>query len=406
MKKRSIAVAATILGGAGIAAVLLVATGPEPRRAPHATTAPLVEVAPLERGSADIEAEAFGVVRPARRTELSPQVAGRIVELHPALRPGGVIREGEVVVRIDASDYEIALAEAEAALADARAAYRIQEGEQAVAAQEWKEFGPVGDASDAGAALARREPQLRRAAAQVAAAKARRDRARLDLERTEIRAPFDATVLERSADLGQAVGPNTVVANLAGTSEFWIEATLPPDRASAVAEGAAVEVELQSGLSNPVRREGRVLNRISALDQNGRLARVLVAVDDPLGLDGDGAELSIGSYVRLEIPAGRARDVYVIPRASLGVNGSVWVRDGEGRLASRDVDIVWRRADEVLARADFADGDMLVTSPLSSPTPGVPVRVREGAPGSSGEEPDARPGRAGRGTVSTQSSAE
>ena len=385
--KRFIPIA--LIGGAAIALIaVMMATAPQPKRGKRPTPVPIVSVRELAREDVAVSAEAFGVVEAARRTEMRPQVAGQIIETNPELRPGGVIKKGETLVRIEPVDYEVALDEARAALAEAEAGLMIEKGEQAVAAQEFEEFGPLENVTDVGRALARREPQLRRAEAGVAAARARVRRAQLDLERTRLRAPFDAVVLARDADIGQSVSSQSVIAVIADLSEFWIEAALPVDRAAAVAAAAKASdasavVELKAGLSDPRRWPARVLNRTAAIDEEGRLARVLVAVDDPLGvnLEGAGSELPIGAYVRVTLPAGVVEDVYRLPRASVGIDGAVWVRTAEGRLASRPVQVVWRREADILARLVMEEGDALIVSPLSKPTPGRAVRVREAGDG-------------------------
>src|SRR5690606_17819963 len=99
------------------------------------------EVLPVERRRLDREVEAYGVVRPAREVQIYPEVSGRIVKMHPALEPGGVIAEGDILVEIDPEEYELALDRALGALAEAEAALEVEQGRQLIAKREWELYG-------------------------------------------------------------------------------------------------------------------------------------------------------------------------------------------------------------------------------------------------------------------------
>jgi len=72
--------------------------------------APVIELVPM--------AEGYGPVHPARVWTAVAQVAGRIIEIHPKLRNGEILPEDELLVRIDPTDYELALSQAQAQLAE------------------------------------------------------------------------------------------------------------------------------------------------------------------------------------------------------------------------------------------------------------------------------------------------
>ena len=114
------------------------------------------------------------------------------------------------------------------------------------------------------------------------------------------------------------------------------------------------------------------------------MARLLVSVADPLGLsgkDGDLQPLIIGEYVRVEIEGKKLQDVFSIPRTALRNDRELWVVTGDGKLAIRPVEIIWRDETHVLVRDGLQDGDLLIVSNLAVPVDGMAVRIDQMAAG-------------------------
>ena len=356
----------------------LVASKPEPARTETVDRGLLATVEPVRVTVERFDVDAQGVVVPAREVAVQPQVTGRVVAVHPDLVPGGVLAEGEVLLRIDPADYELSVATARTGLAEAEANLALEQGRRTVAEREWALFGDDLSDTETDPALALREPQLKRAEAAVASARARLDRALLDLERTEIRVPFNALVRTEAVDPGQTVGLQSVVATLVGTDSFWVRASVQPFALERIdVAGAEVDVTFDVG-GNVVHRPGRVVRRLGDLDPAGQMARVLVEVDDPLNLAGsrETSPLLLGSYVDLAIAGRERREVVRVPRT--------WLRDGDsvhvfndGRLEIRPLDIVWRVADAVYVGAALQDGDRVVTSAIASPVAGMKLRTAD-----------------------------
>jgi hypothetical protein len=114
------------------------------------------------------------------------------------------------------------------------------------------------------------------------------------------------------------------------------------------------------------------------LAAEGRMARILVEVVDPLGLktsNKDREPLLIGEYVRVKI-LGRILDgVFQIPRTALRDNSSVWIVKENQTLEIRKVHPIWRDADVVLLKDDLNPGEQLIVSDLAAPVEGMSVRV-------------------------------
>jgi len=382
-----------VLVSAGVVAALLLITAPRTRKQEPSRAVPTVAAVPLEKGVYDVKVEAFGRVVPSREVTITPEVSGKIVSMNQEMEPGGILREGDLLVRIEKADYELARDRARAALRESEAALELEKGRQVVAKREWEIFGKDIDPSIASGELAQRKPQLAQAEADVKSAEAALGEAELNLTRTELRAPFDSIVLEESVDIGQRIGTDSGIARIAGTESFWVNAAVPLDSFMRIkpeenGDGSPVAIYLDSGLGGTVVRCGKVIRKLGDLDPEGRMGKVLISIDDPLSISEESSEqpVPLESYVRVEISTGRINGVYRIPRRGLRENDTVWVADKDGKLRIRDVRVSRRFLDDVYIEGEFEKGDMLVVSHLASALPGMDVSVRDGGEDGTGKQ--------------------
>ncbi|MBN1826128.1 MAG: efflux RND transporter periplasmic adaptor subunit [Candidatus Eisenbacteria bacterium] len=391
-----------ILAGAGLVAAVIANTGPEsPRRVPQ-RQARLVEVLPLERNDVPVVIEAMGTVTAARSVELRAIVGGEVVEVSESFVPGGVLAEGETILRIDRRDYDLAVRQREDDLAKAEENRLLEEGRQAVARREYELLGE--DLSESEAELVLRRPQLETARSARAAAAASLDQALLDRERTRITAPFNAVVEEKHVDKGTVLSANTVIADLAGTDVFWLEVPVPADelRWIRIPEGngdsaSTVWIRQDTAWDEGERRSGRVLRRLGSLEAEGRMARLLVEVEDPLSLRPENAGkpvLLMNAFVRVEILGRTLRDVVAVNRRHVHDGSTVWLMDEDNLLRIRKIKPVYVGEDRILAAEGLETGERLVTTEIGAPVEGMPLRVQEGvsgeAPGDGAEEAESR----------------
>ncbi|WP_029897950.1 efflux RND transporter periplasmic adaptor subunit [Desulfohalovibrio reitneri] len=381
-----------LLAGAGVT-VWIFNTEPTASRIEQTReTAMLVEVVRAERGDFRPVVEAMGTVRPARDVILRPRVEGQIVERTGAFTPGGFVERDEALLRIDPDDYRNALRQRRSELRRAESALRLEMGQQTVARKEFQLLRE--NLSGEEKALVLREPQLRSARAEVESARAAVEQARLELDRTTIRAPFDAQVLTREADLGSQVEAGDALGRLVGLDTYWVEATVPlaklrwiefPDETG----GGGAEVLVRDRLAWPegVTRKGRIHKLVGELEDRTRLARVLLAVDDPLARLEENAgrpPLMIGAFVEASIQARRIEDVVRLDRDYLRPGDTVWVlRDG--RLDIRRAGVAFRDAEYAYIRDGLEDDELVVTTSLATVAEGVPLRRKESRAGEAGE---------------------
>lgn len=376
---------------------LMVATRPQAERTEEENLGLPVRTRALQPMEADVHVDAQGEVVAARRVVMQPELSGRVIAMNEELVPGGRLAEGDTLIRIDPRDYRAALEQQQAQLENSRVQLTQEESRRVIAEREWALLGRgASGASEDGRALALRQPQVRSAEASVRAARSAITQARTNLSRTTLDAPFDALVQAESVDIGQLVGPTSQVATLVGTEHFWVQVSIPLSSLARIRvpgfngdAGSSALVYQDVGEGQRIERSGRVLRLLGDLDPVGRMARVLVEIDDPLGLQREepGRPILIGAFVHVRIEAGHLDGVFEIPREALHA-GDVVHLFGDGHLALSEVDVVWRREDSVLVRGLEA-GAELVLSPIAVPVEGTLLRRVDEPPAAPSRPPEA-----------------
>ncbi len=368
----AVLIAAVVAGGAGISLFWL-NSKPRAQRTPPKVLAPLVTTQTVAPATHAVTIEALGTVTAAQSVELSAQVSGEVVEVSPRLAPGARFAEGELLARIDPADYELALRQKEAELVKASYELEVEKGEGAVARSEYELLGESIDAADR--ALVLREPHLKAARAAVDAAEAAVEQARLDLNRTRITAPFNAVVKERSVAVGMQLGSGTKIATLVDSDRYWIEAALPVSQLSRIRFGTdASSVRIAPRSTGQTFPEGRVIGLLSDVDDQGRMARLLIEVPHPLE-NGRGAPLLLGDIVNLEISGIPLKNLLMIPRADVRNGSAIWLLSPEKRLKIVPVVPVWSQRDAIyIAPETIPSGYALITTDLTGAVDGMTLR--------------------------------
>ena len=188
-----------------------------------------------------------------------------------------------------------------------------------------------------------------------------------------MKTPFNAVVVSRNVNIGSQASVQDELAMLAGTDAYWIIASIPVDRLEWIEiPGSAVNVLSSSGAL----REGRVIKLLATLEERGRMARILIEVDDPLCLKAEHKALKpllIGEYVHAEVAGRTLEKVYSIPRDALHGNRRIWIAMPDGTLDIREVDVLWRDGRRILVRDGLQEGELLIVSDLTAPIQGMNV---------------------------------
>jgi RND family efflux transporter MFP subunit len=362
-----------------VAAMLIVKFGPEPD-SQKAEILPRT-IRSIEAKSTDIKLfiESQGTVAARQVINLIPQVAGEITYVSPKFVAGGRFEKGELILKIDPRDYEVAVITAEATIAERKQRVMQEEAEGALAKAEWQELGQ-GEASD----LTLRLPQREGAMAALRSAEASLDKAMLDLERTEIRAPYDGLLTAKSVDLGQFLNRGNTIGTYHSTE--LLEVRLPltnSDIAQFDLKGLQTgekqyAVRLKGQFANKENSwNARVVRTEGIIDVNSRILYVVAELrGDELFSPDDGSHITIGQFVSAEIEGQTFENVVRLPRESLRQGNQVLIVDGENKLRTRMVDILETNNEYIVVSSGVSDGDIVNLSQLALSVDGMLVETQ------------------------------
>lgn len=344
----------------------LEANKPEAEKKERVVSDPVVEVAIVKKQNLEFPLISEGVVQTRRDTILSAQVGGRIEEVHPNFEVGATFKAGEVIAKIDRLDYEAAVAQAKSNLADAQLAV-IQEkarGEQA--ARDWKKIGGGNKASD----LVLRIPFLKSAEAKVTAAEAARDKAVEDLDRTQIKAPFDCRVRSAVLNLGATVAPGSQLGTIYDARNLMVRLPFSIDDYSQIPDDPGIKLTADVG-GEVYEWTGEVMWDLGQIDQS-TLSAYLLAKILPSETTPERFRLpSPGLFLKAELTGSTLSNVVAVPRSAVRGRDQVGILNEKNELEFRTLTIVRTSADSVYASDGVADGDKVILTKIELPVEGM-----------------------------------
>lgn len=360
-----------------------------PERIDDGQAAVLVDAVEAREQSLNFTVRTQGPVRPRTETSLVAEVSGKVVAVSPDFIPGGFFRAGEVLLEIDPSDFQTAVKRAAAALASRQAQLADEQARSAQALKDWRGLGRTGDPPP----LVAREPQLADAQANVLAAQADLEKARRDLQRTRISAPYDGLVRSKRVDVGQFVSPGSQLGVTFAVDRAEIRLPLAPaDLAflnlptptnDEVREPPVVRLQAEAG-GETLTWEARLIRTEGVIDEASRVLYAVAEVVDPYGLLGQSTqpELRMGTFVRADIEGRYIENAVVLPRYVLRNDNTVLVANSERELEIREVTVARAEPQQVFLTSGVAGGELVITTTLDAPIPGTRLII-------SGETPPA-----------------
>ncbi|MDH3747357.1 MAG: efflux RND transporter periplasmic adaptor subunit [Gammaproteobacteria bacterium] len=358
-----------IVVGAIAIAVGLAQLKPEPPKKEDDKLDLLVEVLPLEIATERFQISSQGTVRPRTQTVVSAEVSGSIVSISPKFIAGGVFEKGEELMRIDPTNYTVAVDRAEALVKQRKIEY---DGAKQLRSQGY-----------------RAESEYASSAAALASAQAESVRARRDLERTYIRLPYEGMVLSKDADIGQFVNPGTTLGVTFATDQAEVRLPLTDQDLAFVDMPAAADIA-QSGVSEgptvtlsaiqkgmQVEWDAQIVRSEGVVDERSRVTYAVARVEDPYQLHGDGAPLPIGTFVSADIAGSTLLDVIRVPRVAMRGADQVLVVDPENKLEIRTVNVVRTDSQYAYLSGGIVAGEQITTTSIEAPTNGMSVRTAD-----------------------------
>ena len=373
-----------LLGVAGLVAGVMIWNRPPVEVQVPVFTPPGVRVEAVTLRDVPFSVTSQGTVRPRTESQLVTEIAGRVTSIAPSFAEGGFFESGDVLVTVDPFDYQQAVVSARSQLAQARLRLAQEEAEAEVAIREWDALGR-GDPR----ALTLREPHLEDARASVAGAEASLERAERDLERAEIVAPYAGRIRQKNVDIGQFVRVGDAVATIYAVDSAEVRLPLPDEQLAYLdlplsyrggSDQPQPRVTLRATFAGEAHEwQGRIVRTESEIDPVSRMVHAVAEVLDPYapGPNRRRPPLAVGMYVEAEIAGRTVRNVAVLPRAAMRGRDRVLVVDAGDRLSFREIDILRATTDAIYVRSGLAEGELVVVSPLDTPTEGMRVQLAD-----------------------------
>ncbi|RLA31139.1 MAG: hypothetical protein DRR15_13700 [Gammaproteobacteria bacterium] len=343
---------------------------PESKEISDAT--PLVDVLPLEKITASFEVESQGTVRPRTETVLSAEISGAIVSISPKFVAGGVFAKGEELLRIDPTNYTVAVDQTRAMVAQRQIEF---DGAKKLRSQGY-----------------RAESEYASAVAALAAATSDLVKAERNLQRTHITLPYTGMVRAKEADIGQYVNPGT---RLGVTFAIdYAEVRLPltdrdlafvdlPDAAAISGTGSAAGPMVELSAVQKGRTslwQAQIVRTEGVVDEKTRVTYAVARIEDPYRMSTASvgkSPLPMGTFVAATIQGTTVENVVRVPRIALRGNDQLLFIDADNSLQIRTVDVLRADADYAYLNGDTILGERFTMTAIESPLNGMAVRTSD-----------------------------
>ena len=401
-----------ILGGAGYYAFTMVSARPEPpKREPRERTF-TVQSTPATFGAFQPSLVFYGEVTASRTLDIRSQVAGKIVDIAPALEIGTEVKKGQLIAAIDDFNYRGALTEANASLAEAefslaeaserlaleRANLQFVQSQYDLAVRDFERAKSLFDAGSITekslddrelivsqreqAVLQRQsniviqEAQLSRQQAALERIQWQVERAERNVEDTKIFAPFDGIITADNVELGRVINNNEVLISLYEKDALGVRFTMSDQQFGQLSNDGLIgrEIEVVWEVDPQPIVASANIDRVGAQIDATKGG---VEVNAEIKADAS-ASLRPGTFVKINVPGLSFDNVLRVPEAAVYDNAYVYV-DVDGRMTQRNVEILERDGEYLLVSARIRPGTPIITTRLAQAGEGVAI-VNEGEP--------------------------
>lgn len=364
-----------VIAGSLGAYALLQATKPEPEKSDEGPRPTSVYTVDVVRDSVALQVTTQGEVRARTEIDLVSEVGGRVIEASPEFIEGGRVEPGEALLRIEDTDYRLALSEAQARLADAELAVQQALADQDVARKQLRNDPKASD-------LALKKPQVAQARALREAARAKLVQAQLDLQRTSVTLPFTGRVADTRVHVGQFISPGTVLGRVFATEVVEVRLALNNRQLTSLglpigytaAPGEGLDVTFRAAVAGAEHRwQGKLVRLDASVDPATRMLYAIAEVRDPYGAAASslGMPLAVGLYVEASIEGQQLDNAMSIPANALRAGDMVFIVNDEGRLEIRQVEVAHASPEQVVVAAGLEPGEQVITSAIRNPVKGM-----------------------------------
>lgn len=347
--------------------------------------APMVQVQVVERGDLEKVVRYSATVEPVESIVILPKLSGHLAKFSVDL--GDEVSKGEVIAEIDDAEFQQRELQAAANLEFAkarldRAKIDLQSAERELKRTKDARTGGITteqdlDAAESDVATARADIEVARA--EVTRAEAAHNETAINLENTIIRAPIDGYVDKRRVDAGALVSPNTPLCTIVRLDPAKIVVNIPEPSIQLARVGTETNIEIGNVFT--IRLKGKVTRVAPTVDLATRTVEVEISIPN------SDKRLRPGMSADVSFIAGRATDAIIVPEQAL-IRGdeAITVNVVEGGVAKRrEVEIGVSANGMAEVRKGLDEGEIIVVQGNFMVEDGRPVRY-PGLPGAPGED--------------------
>lgn len=322
-----------------------------------------VEVKNLNKEKFQVFLDSYGTAQASTKTTLTSQVSGKIIFINENFKNGGYFKKGDLLVQIEDEDYKADVKIANAQLILAKQTLLEEQAKAKQAKEDWKKFNIDEKPDD----LVLRVPQLQSSIATVEAKEADLQKAKLNLNRTKILAPYDGRVIEKSISIAQVISNNAQIGTIFSNDNIEVRLPIKNKDLNLIDINLDAKVEFISQLSNKI-YEGKIVRSESTIDENTKQLYLIAQIDENI------SNLKIGEYLKAKIEAKKLENVIIIPNETIYQSSYVYVQK-DGILEKRVIEISWQNDEYAVISNGLKENDNLILTTLGSVKSGTKVEI-------------------------------
>lgn len=320
---------------------------------------PMVQTIQLKPQDYLIPIISEGIVKPKAIVNLTAEVSGKITKISDAFANSGSFKKGDLLIQIDPSDFQLAITKAQANVSSQQANLELQQAKSDLAQKDWKKYGKKGKPSSLNLNL----PQVKSAQAALAGAQADLKLAKRNLDKTQLLAPYDGVVLQRTVNIGQFVNVGTQIGQIASAEVAEVRVSLSDEQISFIQKNnSSDQVTISSLEIGNTTWNGHIVNIESQRDARTLLNTAIINVPNPLTQNN--IPLRFNSYVNIELKGNTLKNVFALSRNYIQLGDKVKVLDSDSKLQYRELEIAYSDSEFLYIKKGIKLNDEIITTQI------------------------------------------
>ena len=320
-----------------------------------------------------IRIESEGILQPRIETQFISPVAGQVIEIGENFYPGRFFQKGEVLFKLDDSDYQFQVKNAETNLAQAELAFELEKALSVQAKKDWEKLN-LGEAND----LVLRKPQLKQAKKNLESAQVSLTFAQEQLEDTVFRAPYSGYLLSRTIDLGTEItgGMSGPIASAYSSGDAEIRLPLTESERLLIDTKNLNENTVRLYDSGKLVAQGKIQRIEASLNPNNRLFYAVALIENAFPEDNQihTSEMFRGQYLDAMIDGILIEEAFTLPNEAIRESSTIYTITNQNQLVEKNITVISSNSKQVIVSTGLDDGDRVVVSPVPFYINGMSVK--------------------------------